>query len=384
MPTTHFPYHAEVLLTGAWTRRPWLTLLGAFTVSRLVIAAVGVVGVATFVDQHALVVVGAPALSPEAVWHKWDARWYERLAVHGYGWELDTLRGQAAAGFFPLFPLTVGLILQALPGASFFWIASILSNGLALVALALVARRLTHSPAHTGAVLVGMLAAAGSFYLSIPYAESLFLLLVVLVLITTQQRQYALAGLVAGLAFTARAHGLALIAVPAIACWLDARPSRRDRAVQFGAMALLFAVPVAVYFAFLAHVQGSAVAFVEQQAMWSNALPYPFKAVVGLVEFPRRISGWLHGAFWALYVGLLLRCWRRLPLGEALYCAGALVISTQQESFQGIYRYVVPLVPLWLALGDERPALRHALIAINLIFGTIMILAFVTNNRLAV
>jgi hypothetical protein len=139
-----------------------------------------------------------------------------------------------------------------------------------------------------------------------------------------------------------------------------------------------------VYFAFLAHVQGSAVAFVEQQAMWSNALPYPFKAVVGLVEFPRRISGWLHGAFWALYAGLLLRCWRRLPLGEALYCAGALVISTQQESFQGIYRYVVPLVPLWLALGDERPALRHALLAINLIFGTIMILAFVTNNRLAV
>jgi hypothetical protein len=373
------------LLTAAfWTQRPWLALVAAFAGSRLIIAILGVVGVATFVDQHAGVVVGPAALDPAVVWHKWDAVWYERIAVHGYGWELDTPRGQAAAGFFPLFPLTAGLLLRGLPGLSFFWVASVFSNVLALVALALVARHLTSHAQHTAQVMLVIMTAAGSFYLSIPYAESLFLLLVVLVMITSRRGQYWFAGLLVGLAFTTRAHGLALLAIPAIACWRDSTLSARSRAAQLGGMTALFAMPVAIYFAYLAEVQGSAGAFIEQQAMWSNAFPYPLKAVVGLVEFPRRVSAWLHGGFWALYAGLLLRSWRRLPLGEALYCAGALVISTQQLEFQGVYRYVVPLIPLTLAIADERPLLRQAVIAINLIFGTIMILAFVTNNRIAV
>jgi hypothetical protein len=372
-------------LSGSfWSGRPWLTVAAAFAGSRLVIAAIGFVGVAAFVDHRALVVVGAPALNPEVVWHKWDALWYERIALHGYGWEIDTLRGQATAGFFPLYPLLVGLLLQVLPGAPFFWVASLLSNALALVALVLLVRHLTRSPDEAGRVVGLMLTAAGSFYLSIPYTESLFLLLVVLVMLTSRRKQYWLAGLLCGLATTTRPQGLALLAIPLIAGARDtSRPAGR-RAADLSAALVLFALPVAIYLAHLADVQGSAQAFVERQTLWSNAQPYPLKAIVGLVEFPRRINGWLHGGFWVLYVGLLVRVWRRVPLGEALYCAGALVISTQQEIFQGIYRYVVPLVPLMLALGDERPALRYAIVALNLIFGTIMILAFVTGNRLAV
>ncbi len=367
-----------------WTRRPLLTLAAAFAGSRLIIALIGVVGVATFLDQRSMNVAGPAALDPAVVWHKWDALWYERLAVHGYGWELDTLQGQAAAGFFPLFPLTIGLILRVLPGASFFWVATIASNIAALVALALLARRLARSTEEAAGAVGLILTAAGSFYLSIPYTEGLFLLLVVLVMMATRTRQYWVAGLLCGLAVTTRAHGLALLAIPVIACWRDQTASPRGRLSQIGATLGLFAIPVAIYLWHLAEVQGSALAFVEQQAMWSNDRTYPFKTIVALFEFPRRVSGWMHGAFWALYVGLLLRTWRRLPLGDALYCAGALVISTLDESFHGSYRYVVPLVPLMLALTQERPSVRYALVAINLIFGTIMILAFVTNNRLAV
>ena len=367
-----------------WTRRPGLALAAAFAGSRLIIALIGVVAVATFVDQRTLVVAGAAALDPAVVWHRWDALWYERLAVHGYGWELDTLQGQAAAGFFPLYPLTIGLILRVLPGASFFWTAMIFSNVVALLALTLLVRRLARSAEEAAGAVGLILTAAGSFYLSIPYTEGLFLLLVVLVMIATRGRQYWLAGLLCGLAVTTRAHGLALLAIPVIACWRDEAAPAGRRLAHVGAALALFAIPTAIYLAYLADVQGSALAFVEQQAMWSNERTYPFKTLVALFEFPRRVSGWMHGAFWGLYVALLLNAWTRIPLGEALYCAGALVISTMDESFHGTYRYVVPLVPLMLALTHARPLLRHALLVINLIFGTIMILAFVTNNRLAV
>jgi hypothetical protein len=79
-----------------------------------------------------------------------------------------------------------------------------------------------------------------------------------------------------------------------------------------------------------------------------------------------------------------VRAWRRMPLGEALFCAGVFLISTQQEGFHGIYRYMVPLVPLTLALAEDREDVRHGVIAINLVFGTLMILAFVTHNRITV
>lgn len=367
-----------------WRRHPWLALAGAFAGSRIVIAAIGFIGVAAFVDHRALVVVGAPAFDPAVVWHKWDALWYERIARHGYGWEIETLRGQAAAGFFPLYPVTVGLLLQILPSASFFWVGSAFSSLTSFAALVLIARHLTRDADETMRVVGMLLTAAGSFYLSIPYTEGLFLLLVVLAMITTEQRRYWLAGLLCGLATTTRAHGLALLAIPLLATWTDKTLPPGRKAAHLAGLVILFAIPVAVYMAHLADVQGSAQAFVERQALWSNALPFPFRAVAGLVQFPRRINGWLHGGFWLLYALLLVRCWRRLTPGEALYCAGALIISTQQEIFQGTYRYVVPLVPLMVALSREPATVRHVLLAINLIFGTIMILAFVTGNRLAV
>lgn len=363
----------------------WGPVLKWFVLSRLVIAALGVVGIATFVNHRTGAVVGGiTALNPELAWHKWDSLWYERIALHGYGHELDTLQGQAAAGFFPLFPLTVGLLLKAAPGVSFFWLASAFSNLAAIGALALLGRHFVPDSDALRRVLIVMMTGAGSFYLSIPYTESLFLLLVVLVLLTTRHRHYWLAALLAGLAATTRVHGLALVAVPVVACWQDSARSFNSRIMRVALVGAVFAIPVAVYAWYLMDVQGSAGAFIERQAMWDNAFPYPLKALVGFVQFPTRISHWVHGAFWFLYVGLLVRVWRRLPLGDALFCAGALLISTQQESFHGIYRYVLVLVPMTLALAEERRDVQLFFLGVNLVFGAVMILAFVTNNRLTV
>jgi len=363
----------------------WGAVLKWFVVSRLVIAVIGVVGIATFVNHRTgTVVQGMTALDPSQAWHKWDSLWYERIAVHGYAHELDTLQGQAAAGFFPLYPLTVGLLLKVLPGVSFFWVASLLSNLLAVAALVLLARSLVGDADALGRVLAIVMTGAGSFYLSIPYTESLFLLLVVAVMVASRQRSYLVAALLAGLAATTRVHGLALVAVPAVACWLDTSRPVQARLTRVALVGLIFAVPVAVYGWYLMQVQGSAGAFIERQAMWDNAFPYPLKAIVGFVEFPTRVSQWVHGGYWMLYVGLLARCWRRMPLGEALFCAGALLISTQQESFHGIYRYVLVLIPMSLALSTERREVQLFFLAMNLVFGAVMILAFVTNNRLTV
>jgi hypothetical protein len=352
--------------------------------SRAVILAIGLVGAALFVDQHTLLVAGPDALDPEAVWHKWDSVWYERIARDGYTAAPGDVQAAAKAGFFPLYPLLAGLVLDIVPGASFFWVGATLSMLFTAVAFAWLAKALVPRATDASRVLMLTATAAGSFYLSLPYTESLFLLLVVATMVLTRDRRYVLAAAAAGLGAATRIHGLALLAIPLVACVFDRTTPVKARTRQAVLMSLVFAVPLAVHMVHLWMVRGDAGAFVTEQALWDNAVPYPLKAIVGWFDYPRRLSGWLHGGFWALYVGLLVRYWRRMPPGDALFCAGALLISTQQESFHGIYRYVMVLVPITIALAEDRDDIRNAVIAINLVFGTLMILAFVTNNRLTV
>jgi len=365
-----------------------MTIAGWFLASRLVIAALGVVGVASFATigpdgRTGTVVDTTAALDPITVWHKWDAIWYEQIAEHGYAYEIGTPRGDAAAGFFPLYPMTVRLVRAIAPSIHFFWIASLLSNLFALAALFLMARELV-SDDELSRVLAVVLMSAGSFYLSIPYSESLFLLLVVGTMAAARKGRYELAGLLAGAAATTRAHGLALVAVPVLACWFDARQTGGKRVTRLAVTLALFAIPVVLYLMLLARDQGTWHALFSRQELWDNPSPYPLRALTGFIEYPRRITNWLHGAFWLLYAGLLLRYWRSMPIGEAAFCAGVFLISTQQEAFHGTYRYMLPLVPLTLAISRDQHKVRHWIIALNLVFGVLMLLAFVTRNRLTV
>jgi len=368
-----------------------------FAATRLIIFAIGVIGAANFVDLRTEKVLNSTAaLNPEVVWQKWDAVWYEEISRLGYGNALDTAHGQALAGYFPLYPIVVRGAMMVWPGSPpeeaakpdsrFFWAGSLLSNLFTLGALWLLAWGFIEQNAQNETlrnVLAVTLTSAGSFYLSIPYTEGLFLLLVVGALVLTKRRQYELAGLVAGLSATTRVHGLALVAVPAIACWIDRSPGHR-RWLRAAATVALFALPFLVYMAHLKSAFGSAFAFVNSQALWDNPSPYPFAALTSFLRFPTRLTVWLHGGFWLLYLGLLVRYWRRMAPGEALFCLGVFLISTQQPQFQGTYRYMVPLVPLSIAIANDRREIRDPLIAFNIAFGVLMIVAFVTWNRLVV
>lgn len=363
----------------------WVTVFAWFAATRVVIFILGVVAAGAFLNHRTgAVVEGLAVLNPANTWNKWDVEFYERIAVNGYTYELDTAKGQGTAAFLPLYPMAVRGVMAIAPGASFFWIGTLLSNLAALAALLLIARALVDSHDELHRVMALTLASAGSFYLSIPYTEALFLLLVAGSMITARRGHYELAGLLAGLSAITRLHGFALIAVPLIACWLDTRitPSARWRRLVLAGV--LFAVPVGIYFAYNHSVLGAWNAFVARQQMWDNPNPYPFQALMGFVHHPTRLSNWLHGGFWFVYAGLLIRYWRRLPLGEALFCAGVLLITTQQEGFHGTYRYMTPLLPLTLAIARDRRPIVDGVLALNLVVGVLMIVAFVTWNRLVV
>jgi Gpi18-like mannosyltransferase len=365
-------------------RMPAFAVIAAsFVASRLIIYAVGVIGAVGFVDHHTLTTQSLEALNPQSVWHKWDALWYERIAVDRTEGDAANLKSRATAAFMPLYPWVVRAVMQVLPRADFFWTGVLVSNAASLIALILLVRHADERGADARLVLVLMLTSAGSFYLSIPYTEGLYLLLTALAFRLTSRDRHPAAGLVCGLAAVTRIQGLATLAIPAgdllVRAWRGSRPFTRAAATVAG-----FALPLAIYLFINWRLFGSPFAFVTTQAMWDNPSPYPLQAVVGLVVYPRRLSALLHGAFWFMFVGLLVRYARSLPFGETAFCAGVLLVSSSTESFYGTYRYALPLLPIYMGLSRDEPWLRTAFIWANLVLGAIWIVAFVTSNRLAV
>ena len=128
-----------------------------------------------------------------------------------------------------------------------------------------------------------------------------------------------------------------------------------------------------------------------------------------IIEADLRDTGRLRDALWGVDAVIHLACISNDPsfeLDEELSrtinydCFEPLVVAARE---QGVRRFIYastssvygvseapevkedhPLVPLTLALGRDRKDLQHVIIAINLIFGVLMMLAFVTWNRIAI
>ena len=146
------------------------------------------------------------------IWNNWDATHYLRLAEHGY----------AAAGgsrvslvFFPLYPWLVRLAAFV---ARDYTLAALIVSGFASVATALLLRRLARcdeSEAVSRNAVWFLLIFPTSYFLHIPYTESLFLALTLGCFLAVRKAHWALAGLLGAGACLTRVNGLILL--PALA-----------------------------------------------------------------------------------------------------------------------------------------------------------------------
>ena len=301
---------------------------------------------------------------------------------------------RARTGFMPLFPLTVRVLMTVTGVRDFFWVATIFSNVCSYAALLLAyrwARKRLRVPVE---FLEIFCLTAGTFYLSIPYTEGLFLLLVAAVLALTARQRYLWAAVLSGFAGATRIHGIALIVLPAISLIVDtmqeggvgrsAPPGRGRTLMLLVSMGVLAAAPLGLFMLYTSGLVGDSLAFFSAQRYWNNPTPYPFQAVIGLVRTPRTMSHLLHGALWLLYVVLLVRNWRRMRAAETAFCAAILLISSTTEVFYGTYRHVLPLLPLYVAIAEEEAWVRKVFVWTNLVLGTVWLIAFVTRNRITV
>jgi hypothetical protein len=281
---------------------------------------------------------------------QWDAVWYGWIANHGY----DPAIGHGnAAAFFPLYPL-IWRVVGVLPGPMALW-GSLTSTLLFAAALCLL---YTVTEGRYGAriarrTVLYLAIFPLTFVFSLPYAESLFLLLALAAFALTWHDRWWWGSVAAALAVLARPVGIALL--PALA-WRRYRTEGR----RLSAYLPLLLLPLAelAFFLYLGWRTGNFMASPDaQERGWGrgvSALPWVLVYTLwhDVIE-AGHLRFVIHILFTLLWCGLFYKAWRmRMPAEYLIYAALLVLLPTSGGLLVSMGRFGMVAFPLFWALAE--------------------------------
>jgi len=287
----------------------------------------------------------------------WDCYWYGDVATHGYQAHpfTETFGGPAGIAnwaFFPAYPALLSIVGYALPlppAVLGMIVSPLLTLGAALFSWPLF------SGDRRAYYLFAALLLAGpfSFYFSIAYSESLFLLLTVLGFVALRERNYIGAGLAGAALAATRTVGVLFVFAIALDALLELRRRPRDLLGRPDIAVAIFLAPLGLFafMAWLYFVTGDALAFAHIQRAWDRESVNPVVALWSGLFAPAghldAVWGWALAGVAGLAFCVVLAMQRRWSM--ALFSALCLVLSLTQ-GVESMLRFVVALAPLCIAL----------------------------------
>ncbi|MEE1743234.1 MULTISPECIES: hypothetical protein [unclassified Streptomyces] len=366
------PSWAAALRPGSASRPPALSLRDAAP-ALLGYVAVRITGIAILLITAS--VTGKDGM--HRLSGRWDSVWYQRIAEHGYGYEVrlpdGTLHSDLA--FFPLLPaLERGLSAVVPPlgvagaGLLISWLASLAAaGGIFAVGARLYGRR----AGVLLAVLWGVYPTA--FVQSMAYTETLFTALAAWALYAVLTDRWITAGVLcigAGLTRPVAAALIAAIGVTAlwrlVTAWRGGEPLRRHRRMMAGAC--LAPLGWLSYIVFVAVREGAPFAYFDVQAAWNNRIDGGAALAAFVAEQFRHnvLAGLgLCAAFAFLFwvVWLCVRQRPRQPLPVIVYCLVVVVISLIGSGYFGSRpRLMMPAFPLLLPAAAALAGARRRVV----------------------
>lgn len=300
----------------------------------------------------------------------WDCGWFRSIAS-GYETALPTNRnGDATWAFFPLFPLIVKIVSMA---TTLPWTAAgiLVSHAFGVLAAGAARPLFDGNDRAYWLFAFGLLLGPFSLLVSIPYSESLFILLTILVLVELQRGDYLKAGLFAALLSATRITGVLIGLAIVLQVVVDLRRSgKRWRdlpSAVLGDNRLLLGlalVPVGLiaYMVYLRITMGDGLAFAHVQSAWGRTPDNPFlqlsKAVLAAWPFNDvwdRQTTYLLGAAVAIVLTTLVAL--RGRYAAAMFCVAALVIAFS-TGVQSSVRFAAGLAPLGIVTAEYLAAHR--------------------------
>ncbi len=339
-------------------------------------------------------------ISLRTAYSTWDAQHYLFLAQNGYH------AGQESNRFFPLFP---ALIRLGAPLFGFFLSGLIVANIFSIIGFVYLyyfAKDFAKSEEAAYTTVLLVLAFPTSFYFSLIYSEGVFLGMAMPLFYYLFKRRFLAASLFAFFLPLTRPTGL-LIAVPLAVCvvcdyWQaakrepEATPQRRVIFRSSWLPLFTAAFGAGLYFLIIFQTTGNCMTGLSSQTNtvghWQiSALFHPRTLAGDLFPGTYALHGYTNSlidrGFFLFFILLLPRMW--LKTGPVLF-SYALVMGLVPlfGSFLSYTRYLVVVVPLFIALGisfsreDRKPFLFPFLYAC-LMFQTLFLILHVLNHWVA-
>ncbi|KOV17151.1 integral membrane protein [Streptomyces sp. XY413] len=329
-------------------------------------------------------------LSP---WQRWDWSFYFHIAKDGYfpdGAGPWTIGWDNREAFLPGFPLALRAVHTVVPSwAASGALISFVAGGVAVVALARIARGLLgdHEAGRRAATF--LLVSPCAVFLAAGYTESLFLALALPAWLAAQRRNWAAASVLACLACSVRVTGLFLAAALALHFLLTARTRAARRSAPW---LFLPALAPVLHSWYLHSWTGDWMAWKHSQERgwyrdfhlpweaWSNTWTAAFEhtqptgyALMSQAELLAMVTG-------VVLLGVLVRG-RRWP--EALYIALTLGALGTSYWYTSVPRSTLLWWPLWIALAGwsmRRPWVRSAYLYVAGPLCTTVAITFLTGR----
>lgn len=336
-----------------------------FFLSRLAILVAGQLAMAVGeLRPEALYFPDRPLIS---MWARWDSGWYLNIATQGYNYLIDR---QSNVAFFPLYPSLMRLFSLGSQDWEVLIVTGwIISNAAALIAFYLLYRLilLDYGP-RVGRYAVWLLAFfPTSLFLSVVYAEGLFLALTVAAFYAARKQRWLAAGLLGALSGVTRSVGV-LIILPLAWEWYQQRPRRWRNAAPLA----LIPLGLGAYMLYLARNFGDPLAFSATQAFWDRAVS-PLTILDRLNTLVRSPAAFLQEpgittyeitfVFLALFL-LMVVFWKQ-RLSYALFATYSIAIPLSTIQTVSFSRFMLVIFPLFIAMAQI--LYRPVLFRINII-----------------
>ena len=302
VPRPSWPERLRAGLLAAWAAPVTRAVLPALIVSRLMVLAVGYLGVALVGYPDKL---DPPNRVSSYEWVnlpvRWDAGWYLGIALNGYDYDANARpAAQQNVAFFPAYPMAMRAVTawlggrlvrpdERMSGNRIEWqyalhrralaaglLISIAAFGWGLVYLYRLVRALGGDETAAASAVILACAWPCALFYSAVYTEGLFFLSVVAAWYHLRERQWAAAfawGLVTGLA---RPNGF-LVSVPlallAVADWRAiwrGDPAARRHALLGVAASAGPGIGVLIFSAYLDQLTGHPLAWMEAHRAWGR------------------------------------------------------------------------------------------------------------------
>jgi hypothetical protein len=325
---------------SAWTgRTPWIGVLGAWLVSRVL--SVGVL----------LLALHDPARGSrfDQLVTRWDGAFYLQIARDGYG---PVAIPFPRWPFFPGFPGLIRVLGDVADDRTMIFLVNQAAFLVALFGLYRLAQR--HGGPRVAMLAVWALALfPASFVFSMTYPSAIFLAASVWGFLLVEQRTVAGdlgAGLLAAAAASVRPNGVVVAAALVIAVWWSWK-----RVLLVAGPAVLFVVAWCWY---SYDRTGDALVFLTTKSRWQEL------TFVGLFEGHVKWSIVPHLVLAAAAIAVVVVQRRKLPVSWLVF-AGLYLIPSLQLGMVGVGRYANECFPPFVAAGQvlERVRTRWLVLA---------------------